>query len=358
VASFATLAKAQDSGDLQAIFDSAAKEATNVNGVRVFAGPPKGFDPLKATDRELASYGLPQRPDKTTEPRIYQNWERAMQAAKHRAPAKLDVKSLFQHKPETGSVQGCGRLRWSEPCQLVQLEWHCIHEQEQKLERQDLIPGSAVGLQRAVAQPPFGACGAGIVGPFYEVSWNGIDGFSNGDVVQGGSLSAADCNGNTAYEAWVEWFPSYPILGVFGVNPGDDMYVVTYGFPGTSTQQVFVEDITTQTFGTYSLPYVTGPGLVGSSAEWIVERPCCASNGFPLALANTVYDFFNYDFAGTGVKVFYPGSQTLTTYNITMLADDGVTPIEYVQAGKTGPQGLESLWFYDSDCAYSGGCTP
>ena len=116
-----------------------------------------------------------------------------------------------------------------------------------------------------VAQPPFGACAAGITGPFYEVSWNGIDGFSNGDVVQGGSLSAADCSGGVLYEAWVEWFPSYSILGVFGINPGDDMWVITYGAPGTSTQHVFVEDITLQTYGTFSLAYVTGPGLVGAA---------------------------------------------------------------------------------------------
>jgi len=355
--SFTTLATAQNSSDLQAIFDSAAKEATNVSGIHIFAGPPKGFDPLTASNRELSSYGLPQRPDKATDLKGYQNWERAMQAAKHRAPAKLDVKSFSSTNLKEAKSSAAGIS--AQPTSTTSSNWSGIAATNKNRTWNAKTSFDVVlsVFNVPVAQPPFGACANGITGPFYEVSWNGIDGFSNGDVVQGGSLSAADCFGNTLYEAWVEWYPSYSIIGVFYVNPGDDMYVVTYGFPGTSTQEVFVEDITTQTYGTYTLPYLTGPGLVGSSVEWIVERPCCDGVGNPLPLANTVYDFFNFDFGASATKAVYAGSQVPSNFNITMLSDTGI-PIEYVQAGSTGPQGLESLWFYTSDCAYSGGCTP
>jgi len=355
--SLTTLATAQSLEDARAIYASAAKEATNVDGVRIFAGPPKGFDPLAATNQELASYGLPQRPDKAAEPKAYQMWERAMLAAKHRAPAKLNVKSFSSTNLKVVKSESAGVS--AAPSLATSLNWSGIASlnKNKKFNAKTSFQVVQSIFNVPVAQPPFGACTAGITGPFYEVTWNGIDGASNLDVVQGGSLSAADCLGNTFYEAWVEWYPSYNILAAFSVNPGDDMYVETLGAPGTSTQTVYVEDITLQTFGTYSLPWVSGPGLVGSSAEYIVERPCCDGVGNPVPLANTIYGFFD-GVANTGVKTVYPGSQAPTNFNITMVADDGITQIEAVEAGSTGIQGLLSLWFSTEGCASSGGCTP
>ncbi len=64
-----------------------------------------------------------------------------------------------------------------------------------------------------------------------EVSWAGIDGFPSGDVLQGGSYSAAYCKDGsrkTSYCAWVEWYPSYPILCKFAVNPGDVVFTAVF----------------------------------------------------------------------------------------------------------------------------------
>jgi hypothetical protein len=206
-------------------------------------------------------------------------------------------------------------------------------------------------------------------GPWFEVTWNGIDGFSNGDVVQGGSADYWDgggCGGAVQTYGWVEWYPSYSILALYcgsslcPVVSGDDFYVVTYGSPGTSEQAVFVEDISQQWSGTLGLTYQSGPGLVGSSAEYIVERPCCNNDGYPLPLGNYVYEFFNdsyaYDGAGT---LFYPGLASAATNIISMVADDGATEISYPAGyGTAGIQGRYSIWLTDTGCAYSGGCTP
>jgi hypothetical protein len=214
------------------------------------------------------------------------------------------------------------------------------------------------------AQPPFGACANGITGPFYEVSWNGIDGFSNGDVIQGGSLSTADCSGNVGYIGWVEWYPSYPILALYcgsgpcPVNAGDDFWVITYG-ANSGYQFVFVEDITQGWGGTLELTWLTGPFLVGGSEEQIVERPCCNGDGYPLALTNYIYDFFSYSFGynGKGTQ-FYAGQQTAATAIITMVDDGNTQDISRVGQGSQGEQGKYSLWFFDENCAQSGGCTP
>ncbi|HTI47718.1 MAG TPA: hypothetical protein VMB76_14270, partial [Casimicrobiaceae bacterium] len=41
-------------------------------GVRTFALPPKGFEPLKAHARDLLAYGFPPRPK---DPRLLSRWE-------------------------------------------------------------------------------------------------------------------------------------------------------------------------------------------------------------------------------------------------------------------------------------------
>ena len=79
--SHATLAVAE-SDALQALRASAATVPTNNPGIHTFAEPPAGFDPVKASDIQLAVYGFPPRPDPQADPVHYAFWERAMQSAK------------------------------------------------------------------------------------------------------------------------------------------------------------------------------------------------------------------------------------------------------------------------------------
>jgi hypothetical protein len=361
------------------IFAAASKVSTSVKGVTVFAAPPKGFDPLTATNRELLSYGLPQRPDKAVDAKGYEVWERAMLALKPGAAAGAghtssnpmtasDVKALpytsremvggtQTQTPDASGVTFYNSGNWSGIANTNKLtSWN------KKTSFDEVVSVWNV----PVANHPFGnlPCSEG---PWFEVTWNGIDGFNNGDVVQGGSAIYWDgggCGGPVEYYGWVEWYPSYSILEIYcgsspcAVGPGDDFEVITYGAPGFATQTVFVEDVTQQWSGTFSLPYISGPGVVGSSAEYIVERPCCnGSNYYPLG--NYVWEFFDdsfaYDVAGS---LFYPGNAAASTAVITMLADDGSAISYPVFYGSAGNQGKYSIWLADENCAYSGGCTP
>jgi hypothetical protein len=361
VVSFTTLAVAQrvSSDERNSIFASAAKDATNIKGVSFFAAPPKGFDPLKASNRELLSYGLPQRPD-ASDAKNTAKWERMIVAAKHRAdPSKGEVKpfSSRQMMPSkaaaTSDVDGTvsyASLNWSGIANFNALtKWNT------KTSFDEVVSYFNV----PVAEPPFGACSNGFQGPWYQVAWNGIDGAFNGDVVQGGTLSAANCSA-TLYEGWTEWYPSYAILAWFYVNPGDDFVTETLGAAGTATQTVFIEDITLQTYATVSMPYVTGPGLVGKSAEYIVERPCCDGSGYPLPLTNYIFEFmgynYAYDVAGT---LFYPGNVGLHNAIFTMVDDNDTQDISIpLIYGTAGNAGRYSIMFEDENCAYVGGCTP
>lgn len=358
--SFTTLALAGNSDEVQAIFASAPKDATRVKGVEVFADRPKGFNPLTANNHELAMYGLPQRPDKATDPKGYAIWERGMMALKYRPS---DVKAMPYSSTELRPAKGKGPT----PTSVGSYNWsgfantNTLKKWSKKASYDEVT--SVWNVPNA--QPPFGACANNITGPFYEVSWNGIDGFGSGDVVQGGSYSAADCYGDRSYIGWVEWYPSYSILELYcgsnpcPVSPGDDFWVVTYGVAGTATQSVYVEDITNQWGGTLSLSWVSGPGVIGNSEEWIVERPCCDGSGYPLPLANTIYDFFDYSFgySGNGVQHF-AGSQAASTYDIFMVDDGDTQTIEDATSGTAGYQGKYSIWFNTVGCALSGGCTP
>jgi peptidase A4-like protein len=361
VLSFTTLAVAQRE-EAHAILDAAPKIDTSVQGVHAFPSPPAGFNPLTANNRELLTYGLPQRPDPTADARAYQNWERGMLALKTHA---VDVRttpyySTNAHFIGEPSQNADGTTLHSGP------NWSGIANTNKLKSWNDKTSFNEVVSYWPVpaANRPFGGppCGDG---PWFEVTWNGIDGFSNGDVVQGGSASYFDgggCGGKVQTYGWVEWYPSYSIMPITcgksdcPVNPGDDFYVITYGAAGTVEQYVFVEDITQQWSGTFGLTYVTGPGVVGSSAEYIVERPGTGIGYFPLG--NYVLEFFSdsyaYDGAGT---LFYPGSTAASTYILTMLADDGKTPISYVWVyGTSGNAGKYSFTTADENCAYSGGC--
>jgi len=372
----ASIALAQDAETIRAIFASAQKTPTSVGSVSIFAGPPKGFNALGATGEELARYGLPQRPDSQAEPQRYAQWARAMSSIRYRAG---DVKALPRHSspaklvtpPQTGNAAAqaisnlpvtVGSTNWSGVANVNKLTKWNVNTSFDEVQSIFVVPS---------AYTPINACANGITGPFLASVWNGIDGYNSGDVVQGGVETYSDCGGagDNAYLAWVEWYPSYPELEIVcggvacPVTPGDSLYVVTYATAGTAAQTVFVENVSAGWEGSFSLPYVQGPGVIGNSEEQVVERPCCVVvNGIdePYALNNYDYAYLaeaeGTDGHGT---VFYVGEQTTSTYVINMY-DDGITQIisEPIELGSAGNAGKYMLWVSDEGCAYSGGCTP
>lgn len=355
----------EQSASTVAMFEAAAKEPTNIAGVSIIADRPEGFNPMTATNEELGRYGLPQRPNQQADPDGFARWSRGMQALKYRAAARVKARPQYsknlmpaRQQPRASEISG-------KPTQFLSLNWSGVANTNQltswdskksfdKVESVWIVP---------LAQPPFRACTYGITGAqgspaFYEASWNGIDGFSSGDVLQGGSVSAVDCQGGTLYIGWVEWYPSYPILEIdcaanvaCPVQPGDEFFVVTYGANSTN-QFVFEEDVSQGWYGTFELAYLTGPPLVGSSVEEIVERPCCDADGYPLALANYFTDFFTDAVANDGQgDIFVPGQQDPPTVVIDMVDDGDTQKISVVKQ-----IGARSLLFQAVNCAFIGGC--
>jgi hypothetical protein len=360
---FTTLAAAQSIA-ARAVYDASAIVPTNVQGIRTFNAPPAGFNPLTAADEELATYGFPPRPPQD-DAEHYAPWARAMAAAKNRWNGELKVTDLWSEPARpaaapaaapalsaTGPVTGY-YYNWSGFINTNKLTKYNTNNSVSYVDSDFNVPVAQQAFKSS-AEESGNVCDGGWD---LEVSWNGIDGdLDQNALLQGGTLSGYYCNEGTTYTqyyAWLEWWPSYSIIEEFNVNPGDDFFVDTYDTSATQGY-VFLEDLTTQTFGTYSIAPKSGqPGLIGNSAEYIVERPCCrGSNDYPLA--NYVQNFWVNNWADTFVAIqFFPGMQTATTVLANMVddADDQMisSPVALAKYG---------IFFQNENCAYIGGCAP
>lgn len=343
------------SGSAAAVYEHSHIIPTNIKGVTGFPDLPAGFDAVNASDEELARYGMPPRPGLNS-PDQYAKWKKAMsligQAKQFTGPLRdTGLKNLPMKLAGKRAAAVSGQ-----PTQAFSSNWSGVANTIPSVTAWSSTNSFALVVSEfnvPVAQQAFGYCDGGAD---IQVSWNGIDGFSNGDVLQGGSLSQASCISSVTtpfYCGWVEWFPTTSVICEFGVNPGDDMFVETWDTSPTNGY-VLIYDLTQNIYGVENLQATVPPFLVGNSVEFIVERPCCVNGSTLYPLANYVQDYwassFAFDFSG---NVYVPYDQSSNTQIITMLADDNVTAISSV------PEiGVYQLQFADENCAYSGGCTP
>jgi len=355
---FSALAEAQNS-DVKAIYDASSTVLTSVAGVRTFNPPPAGFNAVAASDEDLATYGFPPRPNQQNNPAEYARWAKAMAAAKIRWNGELKPTGLYSGparaaKPAaaasaTSATSAVYYYNWSGFINTNSLTAYNPNTSFSYITSEFNVP--------AVSQA-VNACDGGWD---WEVSWNGIDGSKNQNaLLQGGSASGALCSGSTkatSYYAWVEWYPAYPMLSAFNINPGDDMYVATW-ITSPTQGYVFVIDMTKSLSYTAALTPNGGAGLIGNSAEYVVERPCCrGANDFPLP--NYVWDFWAnssaYTFAGQakGTTGFYPGSTAASNW-LTYMVDDQDTQVISAPTA----QGKYGIFFEAQHCAVDPGCTP
>lgn len=125
---------------------------------------------------------------------------------------------------------------------------------------------------------PAGTCS---VGAQQAAFWVGLDGYSSSSVEQTGS--EVDCVGSTAhYFAWYEMYPKASVTYSNTVRPGDH-FNASVTFTGTST---FSLDIADTTQGWSHTTVASLAGAARSSAEVIVEAPCCTRSGGILNLTD------------------------------------------------------------------------
>ena len=118
---------------------------------------------------------------------------------------------------------------------------------------------------------PTGICTRG---DQYGAFWVGLDGYTSRTVEQTGS--EVDCIGRTAeYYAWYEMYPSASVSYSNTVKAGDH-FSASVTYEGNNEFSLFIADTTQGWSQTITASLA---GAARSSAEVIVEAPCCTING-------------------------------------------------------------------------------
>lgn len=290
---------------------------TNILGINAIAGPPEGFDPLKASAVELKRYGYPPQPDPKTAPLAFEMWKYLISRSGRRVTPVLRPRPARTPRIARDSAQASG---WS---------GYAVNTNEAKLAKGDtfsLIYGlwtvPFVGVPPG-PQPPDPLSNYS-TNQWNSAAWVGIDGYGNEIVLQAGTEHDVQITGGTVtvnngiattvgglistnYFAWYEWYPAgqYEITNV-PIAPGQTVWVgVELTLPSQGT--IYFANLSAQLNWAVSPPAPNSPQANGFSAEWIMEAPNVG--GFTSRLPDytlmSMWSAFAMSAKGT---IVYPGS--------------------------------------------------
>jgi hypothetical protein len=290
----------------------------------VYAAPPAGFNPVTASDAQLAQYGFPPRPDLSV-PDLYAHWVRMVTAPQTRL-TNVTVQTTNVVNGSIGGRQDKGTVGNVTATQSNNWSGYAIAS-----------PSGTFRVSDSFVFAEWDVPAAGVdncsYAPYAASQWVGLDGFSNLDVLQAGTTVTA-CP--ATYSAWYEWYtyhctvnsttyPCYQNTLSLAISPGD--YIATEVWYTTSAPEghAYMLNYTTQQSVSVAFNQppssASGTGYSGNSAEWIVERPSLIS-GTTVTLENLA-DYISvpmsvaYAYNGS---YFYPSSAPSgsSIYNITM----------------------------------------
>jgi hypothetical protein len=278
----------------------------------IFDAPPVGFDPIKATDFELAQWGFPPRPD-SSHAESYARWKKVVTST--RVAPRLTFTNTY-HGPARGA-----RVEASVANQTATTSenWsgYVISEATgtfANTEVDDFI--GATWTVPAVAPAPGISCGSAT---YASSQWIGFDGWSSSDVLQAGT--EADC-GNADY-AWYEWYPNAETQVSLPVAPGDEIHAYLYYYSSSPYGRALLVNEVAQQYVSVGFNPPSGTTYEGNSAEWIMERPTV--NGSLADLPNYGSIFFSGADAVVDAVYYYPSSVPAgTIYAVTMTCNPWV----------------------------------
>jgi hypothetical protein len=297
---------------LAGIAQSQNEMPTNLPGITTTAAPPEGFNPLTATDEDLAYYGFPPRPNDYTGD--YESWAKAMAASRERIVPVLEQTNIYHgpaQKTPGSDAKALQSSVWSGYVKLGSAKsygkssYYYVY--------------SEVTVPTAKQAPGECTLDGG-------AAWVGIDGWNSDDVPQDGIEFDDICNGKIgipSYSVWFEWFPlPGETIVNFPIAPGQEFFMEIWNTSST-VGHAYLENVTKKLYTTVAFDAPAGTSLIGNSAEWITERP--SGNNGPSTLTNygsqKYSDAHGETFSGKKVD---PGDSTA----IIMLDNNG-KPISY-----------------------------
>lgn len=226
----------------------------SVNGFKVtYYHPATGFDPLTATNAELAANGFPIRP---TNPDNFKTWMTAMRAYKqYVVPVMVPVPHARSQTVKTAGPRDA-RSSFSPNWSGYLLN-----------QGQYAITQTVGTWTDSVAQ----TC----PGNTYSSAWTGIGGWNTTSLVQDGTETdtlngTLGCYVNTY--AWWEILPANQVdFSNLTIYQGDEIFGETSVNTSNDTAYFYIGDLTTGQSTSTTVSFSSGQ-YDGSTGEWVVER--------------------------------------------------------------------------------------
>ena len=316
--------------------------ATEMPGVVSFAGPPPGFDAVHASDADLQTYGFPPRPGPLAGAQARSGWEQMISHARIRIAPRLALAPR--------SVGGPLRARnITRKGASTSTNWSGFTltsgVNSYTLGSFDL---AVAAFNVPIAQQAFGTCSGGWE---YSALWVGLDGVTTNSVMQAGTEADAYCSGGYTqadYYAWVEWYPANGIkVTNLAVTAGDVVAVWINPFFSTTNGMAFIINETTNNYVTIGFSAPAGTSLIGSSVEWIMERPA-NQNGSLTSLMNYAVSYMSNMY---GQQVFGSTFVAMSPPPFTTLSNTTMTDTLGNTLSTANPLGNNAVQFQDAGSA-------
>ncbi len=272
----------------RALAQSAPPAPNNPSQPLFYPAPSVEFDPIGATDAQLAAYGFPPRPALMSNG--YATWANAVTKAKTRIANPVAQSTNRSHPPAMrgNSVSLAGATANASIYSSDSTNWSGLVATG--VYGYFMSDGSSVTTNFQVPSIGNENCP---YEPYTAALWAGMDGFfagdGSGDVLQAGIVANA-CP--TDYKAFYSWFtndcqhdsPSQPCYEQdvnIPVNQGDWMYIVVTYRTSSPHGSAFISNQSTGQYISVSFDEADtklSPPYAGRSAEWVVERELFQGN--------------------------------------------------------------------------------
>ena len=244
----------------------------DINGVEnTFPVPPAGFNPLKATDTQLAEYGFPARPKNGQD---LADWNQEMKTYKSTPVPKVAKKNNSKNNVAQIASGSSSSIQASSTSYY---NWGGYVDHY-------AANNTFASVQGDFTEPP---CNSTISNT-YECSWVGLGGYTSARLVQSGT-EVDKINGSASYYAWYEYLGNGVgvneiTLPSLNVRAGDKIHILVSFESANNQLNCYVADNTSGTSQSVVVNLSAGTYYDGSTAEWIDERPTV--NGSYSALTN------------------------------------------------------------------------
>jgi hypothetical protein len=255
-------------------------------GVRLFEPAPEGFDPIKASARELRRYGYPARPDAELHPRRYERWKQMVSRSISLIQPEFAVLPIPPGGPKNPGPE-------PHPDSSTSANWGGVVAFPPNFDDPVTDVLGSWTVPHVIAPEPYS-------GAYVCSTWIGIDGWESSALLQAGTQQILWPSPD--YSAWWQWVPANPnapsaSAGITNVpvSPGDVMFceIDAGSQTGATEATIHLTNGTTGVMTSFIVHAPAGTEVLGGSAEWIVEMPLDTFNGLPVKLPEYTFVYFD-----------------------------------------------------------------